>query len=317
MEQQIADTLSQIGSLSREFADKAAKGEDLRKIDYSGYVSTWIDRLIDFGIRVLIAIVLAYIGIFLTRKIVKLFRRSLARRNADPAVISFLSSLINTLCLLIVIIIAVNVLGFQAVSFAALLAGAGVAIGAALSGQLQNLAAGMVILFTRPFHVGDWIVSKEGEGEVDSVAIFFTTLKTVDNSKIYIPNAVLMSASVTNRSEMKLRRCQWVVGVEYDTDINLVRAALNELIQADKRVLDTPEPLIVLREMGSSSVNVMLRAWCENSDYWALYWDMNKRIYDLFNERGIPFAFNTMRIISDKEQSAPERPAANDNERNA
>lgn len=175
----------------------------------------------------------------------------------------------------------------------------------------------MVILFTRPFHVGDWIVSKEGEGEVDSVAIFFTTLKTVDNSKIYIPNAVLMSASVTNRSEMKLRRCQWDVGVEYDTDINLVRAALNELIQEDKRVLNTPEPLIVLREMGSSSVNVMLRAWCENSDYWALYWDMNKRIYDLFNERGIPFAFNTMRIISDKEQNAPEQPSANDNERNA
>lgn len=299
MDPQIADTILQPGKLAQEFADKAANGEDLRSIDYSGYLTTWVDRLIDFGIRVVIAIILAYIGIFLTRKLTKLFRRSLARRHADPAVISFLSSLLKTICILIVVIIAVNVLGFQAVSFAALLAGAGVAIGAALSGQLQNLAAGIVILFTRPFHVGDWIISKEGEGEVDEIAIFFTTLKTVDNSKVYIPNAALTSGAITNCSEMKLRRCQWILSVEYKTDVSFVKSTLEALIAEEKRMLKEPQPTIVLRELGESSVNVMLRAWCENTDYWSLYWDFNKRIYDCFNEKGIPFAFKTMKIIPD------------------
>lgn len=279
----------------RTLSEKVAKGQ-LHGIDLVDLGYTWLTKLINFGIKVFIALIIFYIGRFLIKAFIKVFRARMHHRKVSHGVTSFLSSLLSGLGYLLVIIVAVNIIGFQSVSFAALLAAAGVAIGAALSGQLQNLASGVVLLTTRPFHVGDWIEANSGQGTVVDISIFYTTLQTVDNAQIYVPNSKLTSDSLKNTDSQSTRRCQWVVGVEYGTDIAVAKEVMKRQIENDPRLLKTKPILLVLKELGSSSVNIMMRAWCKKEDYWEFTWDVNARIYDAFNEAGLSFAFPSLTV---------------------
>ena len=213
------------------------------------------------------------------------------RRKIDATIQSFLRSFINILLTILLLISVVSALGVNTTSFAALLASAGVAVGMALSGNLQNLAGGLIILLFKPYKVGDYVDAQGVSGTVKEIQIFHTVLITPDNKIIYVPNGSLSSGSVTNYSLSQLRRVDWTVGVEYGTEIEKVRQTELDLIKKDGRILTEPAPFIALSALADSSVNITIRVWVKNEDYWGVFFDMNQNIYEVFNREGISFPF--------------------------
>ncbi len=244
---------------------------------------------VDIGKHILIALVVFIVGRFLVSIINRLVANMLVRRKVEPTIQTFLRSFTNIVLMILLVVSVVGALGVNTTSFAALLASAGVAVGMALSGNLQNLAGGLIILLFKPFKVGDWIEGQDVSGTVTAIQIFHTILTTGDNKMIYVPNGALSSGVITNYSQQGTRRLEWIIGVEYGADLDKVQQTVLEIIAADKRILDTPEPLIALSALSASSVDMTIRVWAASSDYWSVYFDMNRKIYDEFNRRGIDF----------------------------
>lgn len=299
LQPQVADSTTETLDSVKTVADEVTQliaSKELSSDTFAQFLSDWLTRLVDFGLRVVIAFVVYFLFRRLAKWVIGWFKRTMARRNADPGLISFLSSVFHGLALIIILIVLVDILGFKSVSFAALLAAMGVAIGAALSGQLQNLAAGVVILATKPFRVGDWVIAKDEEGEVSDISIFYTTITSIDQSAVRIPNSLLTSDKVINTSFRALRRCQWVVTIPYGGDVDLAKATMLSTVENDPRFKKDPPYLIVVRELADSGVKVMLRAYCDNDLYWNLYWENNERIYKAFQEKQIPFALHAVKL---------------------
>ena len=257
-------------------------------------------QLIDSGIQagghILKAVIVFLVGRFLIRMLNRLVRRLMDKRNVDISIKTFVRSLVNILLTVLLIISVVGALGVETTSFAALLASAGVAVGMALSGNLQNFAGGLVILLFKPYKVGDWIDAQNVSGTVKEIQIFHTILTTADNKLIYVPNGALSSGVVTNYSNQTTRRVEWIVGVDYGEDYNKVEKVVREVLAADKRILDDPAPFIALHALDASSVNVVARVWVNSADYWGVYFDINKAIYATFNEQGINFPFPQLTV---------------------
>ncbi len=266
----------------------------------SGHTDQIIEKLIDLSIaagrNILIAILIYIVGRFLISLIQRVLNNMLTRRKVEISIQTFLKSLISILLTVLLIVSVVGTLGINTTSFAALLASAGVAIGMALSGNLQNFAGGLIILFFKPYKVGDWIEAQGVSGTVKAIQIMHTLVTTADNKVIYIPNGAMSSGVITNYSNMETRRVDWIIGVDYGEDIDKVKSVINELIQKDSRILKDPAPFIALHALDSSSVNVTVRVWVKNSDYWNVYFEMNKNIYDEFNKQSINFPFPQMTI---------------------
>ena len=246
---------------------------------------------VDAGKSILLAAVIFIAGRFLISVINRLVIQMMERRKIDATIQSFLRSFINILLTILLLISVVSALGVNTTSFAALLASAGVAIGMALSGNLQNLAGGLIILLFKPYKVGDYIDAQGVSGTVKEIQIFHTVLTTPDNKIIYVPNGSLSSGSVTNYSLSALRRVDWTIGVEYGTEIEKVRQTALDLIKKDSRILTDPAPFIALSALADSSVNITIRVWTKNEDYWGVFFDMNQNIYEVFNKEGIAFPF--------------------------
>ena len=246
---------------------------------------------VDAGKSILLAAVIFIAGRFLISVINRLVAQMMERRKIDATIQSFLRSFINILLTILLLISVVSALGVNTTSFAALLASAGVAIGMALSGNLQNLAGGLIILLFKPYKVGDYIDAQGVSGTVKEIQIFHTVLTTPDNKIIYVPNGSLSSGSVTNYSLSALRRVDWTIGVEYGTEIEKVRQTALDLIKKDSRILTDPAPFIALSALADSSVNITIRVWTKNEDYWGVFFDMNQNIYEVFNKEGIAFPF--------------------------
>lgn len=256
---------------------------------------------VDIGGRIISAAIIYFIGRILISLIKKFIAKVLVKRNIDAGIQSFVRSLVNILLTVLLVVAVIGKLGIETTSFAALLASAGVAIGMALSGNLQNFAGGLVILFLRPYKVGDWIESQGVSGTVREIQIFHTILTTADNKVIYIPNGALSSGTVINYSKEDTRRVDWVIGVEYGEDYNKVEETVRRIIAADKRILNTPEPFLALHALADSSVNVVIRVWVKSQDYWGVYFDMNRIIYSEFNKEGISFPFPQLTVHQAKD----------------
>ena len=226
---------------------------------------------VDAGKSILLAAVIFIAGRFLISVINRLVVQMMERRKIDATIQSFLRSFINILLTILLLISVVSALGVNTTSFAALLASAGVAIGMALSGNLQNLAGGLIILLFKPYKVGDYIDAQGVSGTVKEIQIFHTVLTTPDNKIIYVPNGSLSSGSVTNYSLSALRRVDWTIGVEYGTEIEKVRQTALDLIKKDSRILTDPAPFIALSALADSSVNITIRVWTKNEDYWGSF----------------------------------------------
>lgn len=289
--QQVADSLA----VAAKDLDKAiAQAEGLDKL--SLVTQQLIDSGIQVGGHILKAVIVFVVGRFLISLLKRLTSRLLDKRNVDVSIKTFVKSLVNILLTILLIISVVGALGVETTSFAALLASAGVAIGMALSGNLQNFAGGLVVLLFKPYKVGDWIESQGVSGTVKEIQIFHTILTTADNKLIFIPNGALSSGVVVNYSNQKTRRVEWIVGVDYGEDYAKVEQVVRNILAADKRVLSDPAPFVALHALDASSVNVVARVWVNSENYWNVYFDINQAIYKTFNEKGIDFPFPQLTV---------------------
>jgi small conductance mechanosensitive channel len=259
-------------------------------------LSTILEKLVETGItlgeKIIGAVIIWVIGKFIINWINRFVAKLLKKRNVDPSIQSFVRSLVNIVLLVMLLLAVIGKLGIELTGFAALLASAGVAIGMSLSGNLQNFAGGLIILLFRPYKVGDYIEASAGvAGTVKEIQIFHTILTTVDNKVIYVPNGSMNSAVITNYSHLDTRRVDWTFGIEYGEDFDRVRQVLLGLIQADPRILKSPEPFIELGELADSSVNVTVRVWVKSGDYWDVFFYMNQAVYATFNKEGIGFPY--------------------------
>ena len=248
------------------------------------------------GKSLLLAVVIAVVGRYAIKFINKLVARMLERRNVEPTVQSFLKSFINILLVILLIITVIGTLGVNTTSLAALLASAGLAVGMALSGNMQNLAGGLILLFFKPYKVGDFIEAQGVSGIVKAIQIFHTILTTPDNKVLFIPNGPLSSGTVTNYSRNVLRRVDFTISVEYGTEIEKVKQVTLDLLQSDERILQEPAPFIAVSALAESSVNFTVRVWVNVADYWNVFFGTNERIYTEFNKQGIKFPFPQLQI---------------------
>lgn len=282
--------------LNATFLSAGSKGVDVEQL---------LSKLLDWGIEVgkdlLGAIIIYIVGRFIIKQVGRLLARILEKRKLEISVQTFLRSLVSILLNLILAFAIVSRLGVETTSFAALLASAGVAIGMALSGNLSNFAGGLIILVFKPFKVGDYIEGQNANGTVREIQIFHTILTTVDNKVIYVPNGALSSNAITNYSKQETRRAEWVFGVEYGEDFEKVKAVLQRIIDADPRILKDLAPMIALGALSASSVDIKVRAWAKTADYWDVYFDMNKIVYDTFNKEGIGFPFPQLTVHQAKD----------------
>lgn len=285
---------------AEEVTQEAVKQTAEASVDGLDKLQILMQQLIDWGVsaggRIIGAILIFVIGRVLISFIKKLLARVLESRKIDLGVQTFVKSMTNILLTILLAVAVVGKLGVDTTSFAALLASAGVAVGMALSGNLSNFAGGLIVLLLRPYKVGDWIESQGVSGAVRSIQIFHTVLTTADNKVIYIPNGALSSGTVINYSREETRRVDWTVGVEYGENMEKVEEVVQKILTADSRILKDPAPFIALGALDASSVNVTIRVWVKNADYWGVFFDTQKKIYATFNQEGIGFPFPQLTI---------------------
>lgn len=275
-------------------------GKEVIEAVKTGKMDEFIEQIIILGTEagksILLAAIVAVIGYYIVRFINNMVARILERRNVEPTVQTFLKSFVNITLLILLILTVVSTLGVNTTSLAALLASAGLAVGMALSGNLQNLAGGIILLLFKPYKVGDYIEAQGVSGTVKAIQIFHTILTTPDNKELFIPNGALSSGNITNYSKNDLRRVDMVVSVEYGTDTEKVKQVTQELLRSDNRILKDPAPFVAVNELGDNGVFFSIRVWVNGSDYWNVFFDTNERIYNEFNKQGIGFPFPQIQI---------------------
>lgn len=259
-------------------------------------VNKLLEFLIQFGKNIVLALIAYFVGRWIFKKLSQLATRIMVRRNVDISLRTFLTSLINITTTLLLAVIVIGILGVDTASFIAVFASAGVAVGMALSGTLQNFAGGVMILLFKPFKVGDVIEAQGYTGTVKAIQIFSTLLTTPDNQVIIIPNGGLATGTLKNISKEDLRRVDWTASIAYGADYDQAKATLEQILKSDERVLQTPAPFIALVKLADSSVDLTVRAWVKASDYWGVYFSVNEAIYKEFGRKGIEIPFPQMDV---------------------
>ena len=278
-----------------------AQTSQLTAAHFDQLLEKLLDLSITAGKHILAAAVVFFLGRIVVRFLNNLFAKMLSRRKIDVGVQSFLRSAVNILLTVLLVVSVIGALGISTTSFAALLASAGVAIGMALSGNLQNFAGGLIILLFKPYKVGDWIEAQGVQGRVTEIQIFHTILTMVDNKVVYIPNGSMSTAVVINYTRNETRRVEWTIGVDYGEDVERVRAAIRGVVDADTRILADPAPFVAVGALADSSVNIVVRVWTRQEDYWAVFHETYQKIYAEFNRQGIDFPFpqQTVHVVRD------------------
>ena len=245
---------------------------------------------------VILAIITLILGLWMISVFSRTIRRVMTKRNIDPSLTPFLVTLINISLKVMLVISVIGMVGIEVTSFVAVIGAAGLAIGLALQGTLQNFAGGVIILFLKPFSVGDVINAKGYLGTVKEIQIFYTIIHTFDKKVVYIPNGTLANSDMTNISKEEDRRNEWTFGIAYGDDYDKAKKLIQKLINDDKRILSEPEPFIALHSLGDSSVNIVVRTWSKADDLWPVYFDMNEKIYKEFPKAGLSIPFPQMDV---------------------
>lgn len=275
--------------------------EDISTMSTEELLASMLDKLLIFGLKLLAALLIYFVGIWIIKRIRKMLGTVFQRRQTDTAIASFVQSFASVALTIILIILVIGTLGIETTSLAALLAAGGVAIGMALSGTVQNFAGGIMLLIFKPFKAGDFIESQGVSGIVDEVNITATKIHTPDNKIIILPNGALSNAIINNYSQMQYRRVEWIVGLDYGCDSAQVKKLLRDILMADQRVLNLEkgapaDPLIELYALGDSAVQFVMRAWVLTEDYWNVYFSVNEAIYNELPAHGINFPYPQMDV---------------------
>lgn len=258
-----------------------------------------IQKVIEYGIKIGVAILILAIGFWIASKLKGFIRRRMIRREVEPSIREFLLPIIGIVFKILVILTAVNTVGIQITSFAAILAGLAAGIGLSLQGSLSNFAGGLLIIFFKPFKVGDYIMALNNAGTVESISILYTTLITPENLVIILPNSTLLNNPVTNYSVKDTRRLEIKIGISYNDDVEKTLQILKEMLEKESLVLNEEEITVEVLEFAASSVNLAVRAYVKRVDYWEAYFKLYKKTKQILdeNEITIPFPQTEMRII--------------------
>ncbi len=262
------------------------------------YIDKYLPVVISFGLRLLLTIILFIVGGRLIKVVRKIVRRSMERTGADVGVIQFMDSLIKLILYFLLVLFLADGIGVDTTSVMALVGSAGLTIGLAFQGSLSNFAGGVLILLIKPFKVGDYIIYTSGnlEGKVTKIEMFYTTLFTVDNKKVVIPNGTLSNSSLINVTAEDKRRIDITVGVSYTANLKLAKEVCLNLLAAQPAVLQDQNNLVVVDDLADSSVNLKICCWVTPDDYWSTRWDLIEKIKLAFDENGIEIPFNQLDV---------------------
>lgn len=274
----------------------AQKIQTLSQMSTEELTSMVIKWVLNLSARVLIALAIFFIGRWIIRYLRKLLRRMMERRAVEASLKSFLLNLVSITLTLFLIIVIIGILGIDTTSFVAIFASAGLAIGMALSGTLQNFAGGVMILIFKPFRVGDFIEAQGQTGTVKEIQLFNTVINTTDNKTIMIPNGGISTGIINNYSKESLRRVEWTFGIGYGDDYDLAKATIASMLDQDARVLKDPAYFIAVSSLGDSSVNIVVRAWTSTGDFWSVFFDMNEKVYKQFPIVGLNIPYPQMDV---------------------
>ncbi len=266
-------------------------------------ISNWLyDLAVTKGVTILIALVVLIIGLWVIKISVNSLSKMMEKKNTDPSLRPFLKSMASVLLKIMLIISVMGMMGIEMTSFIAILGAAGLAVGLALSGTLQNFAGGVMLLIFKPFKVGDFIEAQGFMGTVHEIQIFNTILKTPDNKTIIIPNGGLSTGPMTNFSTEPTRRVDFSFGIGYSDDINKAKSVLERVLTSDSRIHKDPEPFIAVGELGDSSVNFTVRVWADGADYWGIHFDTIEKVKKEFDKAGIsiPFPQTDVHLFTEK-----------------
>ncbi|MDE6445511.1 MAG: mechanosensitive ion channel family protein [Alistipes sp.] len=270
-------------------------------MDYREFFTGILNDAVWILLKLLLAVAIYMIGRWVVKRIVHLLDMAFERRKVDISLRMFVRNAVKVVFTLLLILIVVQTLGVNVTSVIALFSAATLAIGMALSGTAQNFAGGVMILVMKPYRVGDFISAQGQSGTVREIKLFSTVITTGDNQTIYIPNNSIATAIVDNYTTADLRRVDWTVGISYGDSVETARKALLEILAADSRVLADPAPVVWVAALADSSVNLTVRAWVRNADYWDVFFQNNERFYNLLPEHGISFPFPQMDVHMKKE----------------
>ncbi|MFT0211931.1 mechanosensitive ion channel domain-containing protein [Pseudomonas sp. F1_0610] len=260
----------------------------------------WLPIIMSYGTQLVYALIVLAIGWWVVNKVTAAITSVLSKKNNDVTLIGFISSLLTVLLRVLLIISVAGMVGVQTTSFIAIIGAAGLAIGMALQGSLGNFAGGVLILFLRPFSKGDWIEAQGQAGTVESIQIFHTVLRTGDNKKIILPNGALSNGAIVNVSAMPTRQIYLNIGIDYAADVKQARQIMLELASQEPRILTDTAPVVHLANLGESSVDLSFRFWVNNADYWAVFFAMQEKVKEAFDQAGIeiPFPQRTVHMKS-------------------
>lgn len=295
------DPASLIVPDSVQKANFAKAVEKIANIDYHALLQSLLSESVWILIKILIALAIYFVGRWIVRRILKLVDVAMQHRNVDISLRSFTRNTISTVFSLLLVLIVVSTLGVNVTSLIAVASAATLAIGMALSGTAQNFAGGVMILLMKPYRVGDYISAQGQSGTVRDIKLFSTVITTADNQTIYIPNNSIATAIIDNYSTADLRRVDWSVGISYGDDVDVARKAVLAMLAADSRILKDPEPVVWVAALADSSVNLTIRAWVKNSDYWNVFFEHNEEFYKELPKHGLSFPFPQMDVHVKKE----------------
>jgi len=269
----------------------------MENLDLQEMITTYV---IPWGINIVLALVIFIVGRMVSKMIVGILRKLLNKADMDDILIDFVCSILGAVLLLFVIIASLDQLGVDTTSLIALLGAAGLAVGLALQGSLQNFASGVMLIVFRPFKDGDFIEAGGVSGVVEKISIFSTMMRTGDNREVIVPNGSIYGGTITNFSARETRRIDMVFGIGYDDDIKKAQSILRELADSDDRILKDPEITIAVAELADSSVNFVVRPWVKSGDYWAVKFDFTEKVKLTFDEQGISIPYPQMDVHTSK-----------------
>ena len=265
-------------------------------IDWNLLLSTFIHWCITTGLKLIIGLLLLSIIFRIINSITKKIALKLKQRDADETISKVIVSTIRILAKVLIVICFVGFIGIETASITAAIASMGLALGLALQGALSNVAGGIIIVFTRPFRLGDFITSNGESGTVENIKLFFTEIVTPDNKVIHIPNGSLANNVIVNVTAKDTRRVDMVFSVSYDADLELAKQCLLNLLKSHDKVLLEKEPFVSISEHADSSINFTVRCWCTKEDYWDIYWFMMSQVPVVFAKNNIEIPYNKLDV---------------------
>ena len=283
----IQDKLQHIADVQHELVDVPKTADQWHDL-----VQSLLSSAVDFCFQLIAAIAILMLGMWVANKITRSIKYAMEKRELEPSLVSFSSSFINILLRVFVIVIALTTVGVQMTSIVAVLGAGALAVGMALSGTFQNFAGGIIILFLKPFKVGDVIQTASGRtGTIKKIMIFTTELHTFDNQVVFIPNGPLANGEITNLSDRANRRSEIKIAISYGDDVDVARKAILSVLAKDKRIMKKPEPVVFVSDLGDSAVVLTVWYWTKYADWFASQGDMREALYKELPRKKIHFPF--------------------------